>query len=51
MKKLTATIGNTPIVELIKMSPSKSVKIYAKLEGRNPGGSVKDRAAFGITAF
>ena len=48
MKKLTATIGNTPIVELIKMSPSKSVKIYAKLEGRNPGGSVKDRAAFGM---
>lgn len=48
MKKLTDTIGNTPIVELSKMSPSKNVRIYAKLEGRNPGGSVKDRAAFGM---
>lgn len=48
MKKLIATIGNTPLVELTKMSPSKHVRIYAKLEGRNPGGSVKDRAAFGM---
>ena len=39
------SIGNTPIVEIKKMSPVKGVKIFAKLEYMNPGGSVKDRAA------
>jgi cysteinyl-tRNA synthetase len=39
------SIGNTPIVEIKKMNPVKGVKIYAKLEYMNPGGSVKDRAA------
>jgi [CysO sulfur-carrier protein]-thiocarboxylate-dependent cysteine synthase len=38
-------IGNTPIVELPRLSPSPEVRIYAKLEGRNPTGSVKDRVA------
>lgn len=38
-------IGNTPMVELGKLNPNKNVKIYAKLEGNNPGGSVKDRAS------
>jgi len=42
---LLSTIGDTPIVELKNYS-SKSVKILAKLEGSNPGGSVKDRVAF-----
>ncbi len=41
-------IGNTPIVELAHLSPKKDVKIYGKLEGMNPGGSVKDRAAYGM---
>lgn len=41
-------IGNTPIVELINIPQFKHVKIYGKLEGLNPGGSVKDRAAFGM---
>lgn len=41
-------IGNTPIVELIHIPQFEQVKIYAKLEGQNPGGSVKDRAAFGM---
>jgi len=41
-------IGNTPIVELSHLSPKKDVKIYGKLEGLNPGGSVKDRAAYGM---
>lgn len=41
---LLQTIGNTPVVELKKYS-SKNVKILAKLEGNNPGGSVKDRIA------
>lgn len=40
------TIGNTPIVKLSRYSPNKRVKILAKLEGNNPGGSVKDRIAF-----
>ncbi len=41
-------IGNTPTVELINIPQNKNVKIYAKLEGMNPGGSVKDRAALGM---
>lgn len=39
-------IGNTPLVELQNINPNKNVTIYAKLEGQNPGGSVKDRAAY-----
>lgn len=39
------TIGNTPLVQLKSFSPRPSVEIYAKLEGRNPSGSVKDRVA------
>ncbi len=38
-------IGNTPMVDISPLSPNPAVKIYAKLEGQNPGGSVKDRAA------
>lgn len=39
------TIGNTPLVELKSFSPYPGVEIYAKLEGANPTGSVKDRIA------
>ena len=39
------SIGNTPLVELPRLSPKPGVRIYAKLEGRNPTGSVKDRVA------
>lgn len=39
------SIGNTPLVEINKINPVKGVKIYAKLEYMNPGGSVKDRTA------
>ncbi|MCB1606374.1 MAG: pyridoxal-phosphate dependent enzyme [Xanthomonadales bacterium] len=42
-----ATIGHTPIVHLQRLSPP-GVQIYAKLESRNPGGSVKDRMALSI---
>ena len=42
---LIDAIGNTPLVEMPHMSPKPSVKIYAKLEGQNPSGSVKDRIA------
>jgi len=38
-------IGNTPLVDVSALSPNPDVKIYAKLEGQNPGGSVKDRPA------
>lgn len=39
-------IGNTPLVELKKINPNPRVRILAKLEGNNPGGSVKDRPAW-----
>ncbi len=42
---LLDTIGNTPLVELCAMSPKEGVRIYAKLEGQNPTGSLKDRIA------
>jgi cysteine synthase B len=38
-------VGNTPLVELPRLSPKPGVRIFAKLEGRNPTGSVKDRVA------
>jgi len=38
-------IGKTPIVEICKLNPNKRVKIFAKLESFNPGGSIKDRTA------
>jgi len=44
-KTILETIGNTPIVELKRYSTNSNVKIYAKLEGGNPGGSIKDRIA------
>jgi S-sulfo-L-cysteine synthase (O-acetyl-L-serine-dependent) len=46
--KLFDLIGNTPMVELEKIPTNKNVTIYAKLEGQNPGGSVKDRAAYNM---
>jgi cysteine synthase B len=41
-------IGNTPMVEIKKLNPNPNVRIFAKLEGNNPGGSVKDRAAYSM---
>lgn len=38
-------VGNTPLVELQRLSPTPSVRLYAKLEGQNPTGSIKDRVA------
>jgi cysteine synthase B len=38
-------VGNTPLVELRRLTPKPSVQIYAKLEGQNPTGSIKDRVA------
>jgi cysteine synthase B len=42
---ITDLVGNTPLVEVSELSPNPRVRILAKLEGQNPGGSVKDRAA------
>jgi len=43
---LMAAIGNTPLVELKHLNPNPKVRLLAKLEGNNPGGSVKDRTAW-----
>jgi cysteine synthase B len=48
MSKLLDFIGNTPLVELSVINTNPNVKLLAKLEGHNPGGSVKDRAAYGL---
>ena len=44
-RNLVDRIGNTPVVELSRLSPNPRVRIFAKLEAFNPGGSVKDRIA------
>lgn len=48
MAGIIELIGNTPLVEITRLNPNPNVKIYAKLEGNNPGGSVKDRAALNM---
>ncbi len=48
MANVLDLIGNTPLVEIKNVVSKPGVKIYAKLEGQNPGGSVKDRAAYGM---
>lgn len=45
MSSLLDLVGNTPLVELKQLHQNKNVQIFGKLEGNNPGGSVKDRAA------
>lgn len=45
MSTLLELVGNTPLVELTKLHANPRVRILGKLEGNNPGGSVKDRAA------
>ena len=42
---LLETVGSTPLVELPRLAPHEGVRIYAKLEGQNPTGSIKDRVA------
>lgn len=48
--KLVDLIGNTPLVESVNLLKNKNVKLLLKLEGNNPGGSVKDRAAYNMIA-
>jgi cysteine synthase B len=43
---LLSAIGNTPLIELLNVSPNSGVRLFGKLEGCNPGGSVKDRPAY-----
>ena len=45
MSNLLDLVGNTPLVELTRLHDNPNIKIFGKLEGDNPGGSVKDRAA------
>jgi cysteine synthase B len=42
---LLETVGSTPLVELTRLAPHAGVRLYAKLEGQNPTGSIKDRVA------
>ena len=48
MASIKDLIGNTPLVEIQTVIQKPGVKVYGKLEGQNPGGSVKDRAAYGM---
>lgn len=48
MTNIIDLIGNTPLVEIKRLNSNPNVKVFAKLEGQNPGGSVKDRAAYGM---
>ncbi|MHB8767358.1 MAG: PLP-dependent cysteine synthase family protein, partial [Deferrisomatales bacterium] len=45
---LLASVGNTPLVRLARLNPNPRVALYVKLEGKNPGGSVKDRIALSM---
>lgn len=46
--RVTDLIGNTPMVDVSQLSPNPDVRIFVKLEGQNPGGSVKDRIALAM---
>lgn len=48
MASIIDLVGGTPMVELKKLNPNPAVRIFAKLEGNNPGGSVKDRPALNM---
>lgn len=48
MASLVDLVGNTPLVEIKTIIQKPGVKVYGKLEGNNPGGSVKDRAAYNM---
>ena len=48
MTTLDSTIGNTPLIKLQRLTPDNGSEIWLKLEGNNPAGSVKDRAALSM---
>ncbi|MFT6211297.1 MAG: cysteine synthase B [Bacteroidia bacterium] len=45
---IESLIGRTPLAEIQHLNPNPNVRVFCKLEGNNPGGSVKDRAAYGM---
>ncbi len=45
MKTSLQTISNTPLVKINRLNSSQNIIIYAKIEGNNPTGSIKDRIA------
>ncbi|WMI70343.1 cysteine synthase CysM [Mangrovimonas sp. YM274] len=47
-KSITDLIGNTPLIEVKRIISKPNVRLFLKMEGKNPGGSVKDRAAFNM---
>ena len=47
-QNILQTIGRTPMVKINKLNPNNNVDVYAKIEGVNPGGSIKDRVALKI---
>ncbi len=49
-KSIIELVGNTPLVEAVNINPNKKVKLLFKLEGHNPGASVKDRPALNMIA-
>ncbi|MGB4838381.1 MAG: cysteine synthase CysM [Saprospiraceae bacterium] len=48
MSRINDLVGNTPLVELSHLNTKSGVRVLAKMEGHNPGGSVKDRAALNM---
>ena len=48
MTSVLNLIGNTPLAQINYLNTNPNVQTYGKLEGQNPGGSVKDRAAYGM---
>ena len=50
-RSLLDLIGGTPLVELSKLNPKPEVRLYAKLEGQNPTGSIKDRVALAMIEY
>ena len=48
LESVVALVGNTPLVELTSLSPKPGVRLFAKLEGQNPTGSIKDRVVLRI---
>ncbi len=48
MASILNLVGNTPLVEITKVFSKPGISVFGKLEGNNPGGSVKDRAAYGM---
>lgn len=48
MHQILDLVGNTPLVQISNIIQHQKVRVFGKLEGNNPGGSVKDRAAFGM---